>query len=233
MSRKDDERMSMKGSKLTWLTFKEAQMQGADLSKCRFIACSLEKANLSEADLSNGSFFACDFSDSNLSKANFSNTDLSNARITKANMEDSDLSNSVLVNTDLVQTNLSGASFLNANMWSANLRGSNLTNANFKNAVLLYTDFSDTNITGADFTDAEIEINDFEIQKWLGPENLKKVRICSHMHNDYRKLDFKFQSERYCEIITETPIDAIPVSEFINLKHRLLINTEVIREGEL
>jgi hypothetical protein len=222
MKKDNDIKASMKGSKLICVTFCKAQLPGADLSKCKFIACILKKANLSSANFSNGSFFACDFSGSNISNANFSNSDLSNAGINDANMSGANLSNAVLISTEFVRTNLTGANFNNADLLNANLRGSNLTNANFRNASLLYTDFSNTILMGADFTDAEIEVEDTEILNWLGPKNIKKVKIGSHIDESHRKLNFTFESERFCKLSTNNPIYRMPESGFVNLKHTIV-----------
>lgn len=190
-----------------------------------FFLCVFEKAILTGANLSNGFFVGCDFSESNLSGANFSNSDLSSASIVDAIMLDADLSKTDLTFTELFRSNLSGTSFYKAYLFKADLSGSNLTNANFRKAQLLYTDLSNTILTGADFTDAEIEVEDTEILKWLGPENIKKVKISSHMDKKYRKLNFIFESERYCKLSSDYPTEIFPESGFIDLKHTIIVKT--------
>lgn len=219
----------LKGAKLICINFHEVHLNGADLSKCEFIGCLLENAELLSANLSNGSFVGCDFSQSNLSKANFNNADLSSASFADAIITDTNLSGSSLCFTGFINTDLSWANFSNASMYRANFRGSNLTNANFRNATMLYVDLSDTILDGADFTDAEIEIEDTEIQKRLGPENLSKVKISSHMSDDYRKLNFSFESQRFCELISDVPVNSLPKSGFKNRKHTVIVKT-VIKE---
>ncbi len=220
---------NLKGARLGFINFKEALLIEADLSKCEFFLCSLNNADLTGAKLNNGSFSGCDFYNSNLSKTNFSKSNLSSACIVDAKMVDADVSDTTLDYTEFINTDLSRANFSNASMFNTDFRGSNLTNANFRNATMLYVDLSDTILDGADFTDAEIEIEDTEIQKWLGPENLSKVKISSHMSDDYRKLNFSFESQRFCELISDVPVNSLPKSGFKNRKHTVIVKT-VIKE---
>lgn len=220
---------NFKSARLGFINFKEAMLSEADLSKCEFFLCSLNNADLTGAKLNNGSFSGCDFYNSNLSKTNFSKSNLSSACIVDAKMVDADVSDTTLDYTEFINTDLSGANFSKASMFNTDFRGSNLTNANFRNATMLYVDLSDTILDGADFTDAEIEIEDTEIQKRLGPENLSKVKISSHMSDDYRKLNFSFESQRFCELISDVPVNSLPKSGFKNRKHTVIVKT-VIKE---
>ncbi|MDC3989117.1 toll/interleukin-1 receptor domain-containing protein [Polyangium jinanense] len=118
-----------------------AVLTGANLSYTSFF-----EAHLTGADLAGAVLLAADLTRADLYRANLHGADLNGAILTGA----------VLLAADLVTANLTGASLTGADLRGANLRGANLTRADLTRADLTRADLTDANLTRADLTGAKL-----------------------------------------------------------------------------
>ena len=139
--------------------FRNADLQGYNLTNLQLTEASFRGANLSNASLSGSDLRGAD-----LSEAIFENTDLRNANLASAVMNSADLRSSHLAGADLQSADLSsavmagmilsGINFAAAILQDTNLESANLTQANMQGANLRGAQLSAANLTAANLAQA-------------------------------------------------------------------------------
>jgi uncharacterized protein YjbI with pentapeptide repeats len=139
---------------------RDANLQGADLSKAKFRESHLEGANLSESNL----IFA------KLGGAWLQEADLTGANLQIAELQGSYLDGATLINTNFRDSNLKSASFI-----EADLRNSDLQFAKLSGAKLIRADIRGADLCGADLKGAYLSDIIFDWREKTG--HFRGVRI--------------------------------------------------------
>ncbi len=151
--------------------FREANLQGSNLSTSNLRLANFYRADLSAVNLSHSSLRRADLAAANLRSALLTGANLQNANLKDANLRGSDLSNANLTNADcrltnfteaslryavLQSTNLSGATLSKSDLRFAELDGALLAHADLQGAQLSDLDLADVNLASANMQGATL-----------------------------------------------------------------------------
>jgi len=175
---------SCPGCDLTNAYFKNANFEGADISKANLLGVTMDGSKLKGVNFEESFLFTTSFMNADLTNANFKNAtlvtaNLRNAIIDGADFTGADLSGSIWLQGFRCQQGSIGVCYKTAliklkatnncegcNLFKADLKGQTHTGSNFKHAVFHKADlrnakFHNTNMGYANFKDALIEGADF------------------------------------------------------------------------
>ena len=127
--------------------FKDANLEGVNLSGLNFDWVDFSNANLENAILENASFQG----------ANFSNAILNNANLNAATLIQANLSYANMNSTSLIKAKLQPAISFNAKLNFANLSNANLSKAELHNAKFKYSILDNSNLQGAELPGANFK----------------------------------------------------------------------------
>lgn len=157
---------------------------------------------LNNADLPGANFENANMEQCHLDGVNFNHSNLKGANLKNASLHDMSFRNS----------NLKNADFSNTSLYEINLSECDLTGVNFTNAHFYEVNLTNTKIRGANFTGVQINEEDTDLMKAIGPRNLKKVCIISHEPLPFIDINITFNSthqKTYPDDLTTKEIDEL------------------------
>ena len=135
----------------------QATLNSANLSKAKLNRAYLREADLSRAKLNEANLIRADLVEANLSGADLSRAHLSGANLRGANLSGPFLSGGTNRGTSLFEADLSGANLNGVDLSGANLSGANLIEANLVEADLSGANLSGANLNGANWDGADLD----------------------------------------------------------------------------
>lgn len=144
----------MDGADLTGADLAQADFADANLSGSKGAGVRLAQARLRGVNASGAIWPGADLSEARLHQANFKGADLRNADLTEVGAGEADFTDAQLDGVSGSGAKLGGAKLVNAKLNAARLPGANLTKADLTGANLAAADLSRANLAGAILKDA-------------------------------------------------------------------------------
>lgn len=136
---------------------REAQLQGAYLSKAQ-----MQKANLSKTKMQGADFWGVRMQDAYLSEARMQGTDLGYAYLQRVNLREAQLQKANFEGVQMQGANFGRAQMQGVNFWWAQMQGANfseaqLQGANFQHAKVQGAGFRMAQMQGANLREAQLQ----------------------------------------------------------------------------
>jgi uncharacterized protein YjbI with pentapeptide repeats len=144
----------MDGADLTGADLAQADFADANLSASKGAGVRLAQARLRGVNASGAIWPGADLSEARMHQANFTGADLRNADLTEAGAGEANFTDAQLDGVSGSGIKLPGAKLVNAKLNAARLPGANLTKADLTGANLAAADLSRANLAGAILKDA-------------------------------------------------------------------------------
>jgi len=146
----------MDGVDLSGADFTQAAFAGANLSGSRGTYIRFAQCKLRDVDASQARWPDVDLVEAKLHQAKLVEADLHNADLTAASGAEADFSGANLDNSVATEARFPGGRFVGARLGQARWVRANLANADLSGADLSSADLSEANLSGANLTDANL-----------------------------------------------------------------------------
>lgn len=187
----DLSKVSLRNSKITHCSFKNAdlilanlqysELQHNDFSGAKLIAANLCNCDLSGSVLFRANMLTASTRNARLENIDFRGHDISSLILRDVSLAGSNLEGQQLARVDLSNSNLQGANLQGADLSSTLFTGANLTRVDLRGAILVGAIFKSANISGVDLSGLDLSKTDFTGANLQGCDlrnaNLTKAKL--------------------------------------------------------